>query len=546
MSLFLEQMVDLAEAATRSPMEVVQDALSRTNGDAGALFMPEVLKAIRDVRGDSHADWQRVSADAKRRKVNITELAKLTTPPPVQEAADPDNEGGLFPPIVHWPEPVDGAELIADIVQVIRQHVIAEEPTFLATALWVMHTYGMGADPIWTISPIANITAAEKRCGKTVLLNVIKKLSYRSIATSSISASALYRSIEMLQPTLLIDEADATLRDNEDLRGIINSGLYNDPDSPDGVIRCDGDDHMPKMFRVFCAKVLCGIGSRADTIEDRSIPLRLRRKLPHEHTANVRHSDLLLWRNLRSRAKRWVEDNRADLRKLSMRPVKVAGLHERACDCWEPLLAIADHAGMGMEARAAAQSLHDDGGEEQLSINTELLRDVRDMFDRNSASFLSTKRLRDLLTSDEELSWAEYGFKAGGITVKAITTKLSGYGVKPSKPSTGKRERGFYRKDFEEAFVRFLPSDSDDRSGHPGGIAGNPHGAYVCEGAGSLSTSGQSGSYPDGWRGYVGQTRPDRSGPSGSPSGSKTLETIGAAQSVRMSASIGESEGCPF
>ena len=40
----------------------------------------------------------------------------------------------------------------------------------------------------------------------------------------SISGPALFRSIEKWTPCLIIDEADTTLVDNDDLRAVINSG----------------------------------------------------------------------------------------------------------------------------------------------------------------------------------------------------------------------------------------------------------------------------------------------------------------------------------
>ena len=70
---------------------------------------------------------------------------------------------------------------------------------------------------------------------------------------------------------------DAFLRENEESRGILNAGFTRDSAV---VIRCVGDDHIPTPFRVWGAKALCGIGKIADTLADRSIPLRLRRKLP--------------------------------------------------------------------------------------------------------------------------------------------------------------------------------------------------------------------------------------------------------------------------
>jgi hypothetical protein len=539
MSLDLDAMA-AAELATKSTsMDVVQEALGRTESDAGALFEPSVIDAIHKVRKVSVADWQRIRAKAKAVKADTTELERLTRP--AKGEAEAEAEGGMFPHINHWPEPVNGAELISDMVKAIRSHVIAEEPTFLAAALWSLHTYAVD---IWTISPIAHIKAAERRCGKSVLLNTIKKLAYRPLSTGNISAAALYRCVEKWNPCLLIDEADSFMKENEDMRNVICAGLYNDPDSPDGVVRYDADANMVRMFTVFCPKLLCGIGSLPATIEDRAIPLILRRKLPNETTSNLRHSDKQTWGDLRSRAKRWIDDNREELQRLSVRSIQVAGLHDRSNDIWEPMLAIADCAGVGMEARAAAQALHKVEGDEQLSVNTELLRDVRDTFTLQSASFLSTKRLCQLLIEDEELSWATYGWK--GLTVKAMTNKLADYGVKPEQQKTGKRERGFYLKDFADAFARFLPVDSGEASAHPFPNPDKPHGSDICGTHASFSTFVPNGSQVFGDSDQERSIRTDRPVLNGLASGSKAPEAVGTAQSARMNGSNGGMPECPF
>ncbi len=113
------------------------------------------------------------------------------------------------------------------------------------------------------ISPIACITAPEKRCGKTQFLNVISELVKRPMPTSNITAAALFRSIEKWTPTLLIDEADSFIKDSEDLRGILNAGHGR---RSSYVIRTVGDNHEPKKFNVWGAKAISGIGHLPDTL----------------------------------------------------------------------------------------------------------------------------------------------------------------------------------------------------------------------------------------------------------------------------------------
>jgi putative DNA primase/helicase len=102
------------------------------------------------------------------------------------------------------------------------------------------------------------------------------------------SPAAVFRAIEAWAPTLLIDEADSFVRNNEELRGILNSGHTRDSAF---VIRTVGDDHEPRRFSTWAAKVVCLIGKLPDTLADRSIEIPLKRKLPSESVEKLRHAD---------------------------------------------------------------------------------------------------------------------------------------------------------------------------------------------------------------------------------------------------------------
>ena len=63
-----------------------------------------------------------------------------------------------------------------------------------------------------------------KRCGKTLLLIVLGALVPRRLFASNVTPAVLFRTIEKYRPTLLIDEADTFIRENDELRGVLNSG----------------------------------------------------------------------------------------------------------------------------------------------------------------------------------------------------------------------------------------------------------------------------------------------------------------------------------
>lgn len=84
-------------------------------------------------------------------------------------------------------------------------------------------------------------------------------MSVKPISASYISSAAVYPTVEEYHPTLLLDEADTFIRDNEKLRGIINSGHTRDKAY---VIRCNPVTMKPERFNSWCPKSIALIGTR--------------------------------------------------------------------------------------------------------------------------------------------------------------------------------------------------------------------------------------------------------------------------------------------
>lgn len=435
----------------------VAEAVAKLKEDAGAVFAPDVLAILGEVRDADPARWARYRQAIKATgAVSMADLDRLTTSASKADAVGNDD---LFAPVNIHPDPVDGAELLNDIAATIKRHVIADAPTIHAAALWAAFTWLID---VVNIAPIANITAPEKRCGKTVLLGALARLTCRPLAVSNIAPAALFRALELWTPTLLIDEVDAFLAEHEEARGILNAGFTRDSAF---VIRCVGDEHMPTRFNVWGAKALCGIGKIADTLSDRSIPLRLRRKLPGERTVKMRHADPEHFAVLAGKLARFAADNRETVRLA--RPTEIDGLNDRANDCWEPLLAIASAAGGDWPrlARQAAITLHGLEGEAP-SIGAELLEDVQAAFERKRTSKLFSSDLLLALCEDEESPWATWN-RGKPIQPRQLSRKLAEFGIKSKDVRQGfEVKKGYQLEQFADAFGRYLsatePSLSTD------------------------------------------------------------------------------------
>lgn len=355
-----------------------------------------------------------------------------------------------------WPDPVEPAALLSEISATVRRFIICDPETADAVALWVTMTWLMD---VVQVAPLAVITAPEKRCGKSQLLFLLGRLTHRPLTASSISPAAMFRAVDAWKPTLLVDEADAFMRDNEELRGIVNAGHTRDSAY---VVRVVGDDLKPQRFSVWGAKALAGIGHLADTLMDRAIVLELRRKLPHENVDRLRHAEGDLFQVLAEKLARFANDYRESLRRA--RPELPASLNDRAQDNWKPLLAIADAAGGDWPELGRRAALKLSGVDSPtMTVGTELLADIREVFEIKRTDRISTADLIMALCDDDERPWATYN-RGKPISPRQVSRKLGEYGISSGTIRIGvTTAKGFLKRDFEQAFARYLASPPSAR-----------------------------------------------------------------------------------
>jgi 5S rRNA maturation endonuclease (ribonuclease M5) len=154
---------------------------------------------------------------AKRLGIGVGELDKVVADARGRTSSVMEQRWKLEP----WDAQVDTAELLTDLRDTFMRYVILPQYGAETMALWVLHA--------WThdtsyISPFLMFVSPELRCGKSTALTLVYRTTPRSAFAANISAAAIFRFIEGHHPTLVIDEADTFARDNEEIRGILNSG----------------------------------------------------------------------------------------------------------------------------------------------------------------------------------------------------------------------------------------------------------------------------------------------------------------------------------
>lgn len=407
----------------------------------------EVLTELAELSDIEYGQRRKEAANKLGVTVTILDRAVKT------KRCETQNSDDIFPPIAPFSDPVELNKLLEELEEVFKSYAVLPEHVTTALALWCVFTYLID---VMDIAPILVISSPEKRCGKTTLLSILLKLVHRSLPASNISSAALFRTIETWKPTLIIDEADTFIKNSDDLRGIINSG-HTRPTAY--VIRTVGDDHTPKQFSTWGAKVIAVIGDVPDTINDRSIVISLKRKLKDEKIEKIRNADPEIFNDLRSKLLRFANDNAEIIKNIRPSFPADINISDRALDNWESLLAIAESAGEDWinNVYQAAQALSPNETD-TTSDGIELLQDIQKIFIEENITEISTKNLIESLCEDEESRWTVYNYKVNykKITARQISKILKEYKIKSKNVRFGQEVvKGYEKKQFEDAWERY-------------------------------------------------------------------------------------------
>jgi hypothetical protein len=296
--------------------------------------------------------------------------------------------------------------------------------------LWVAQAHAIAA---FDSTPRLALLSAEKQSGKTRAQEVAELIVPRPLAVVNISVPALFRSIpaDGAPPTIIMDEVDTIFGPkapdgSEDLRGLLNAGHRRGRP----VLRCVGPNHNVVPFPSFAPVMLAGIGTLPDTIADRSIIIRMRRRAPDEPVESFRQ--------------RTAEEEAIPIREWFVEltewmvttldgfyPDLPSWLTDRPADVWEPLIGLADLAEGDWPARAreAARVLlgQQDGNE---SLGVRLLGDIREVFGEQDR--LSTAAIIAGLVAVEDAPWGDWlEGKSPTAQGRWLAMKLKPYGLSP-------------------------------------------------------------------------------------------------------------------
>jgi hypothetical protein len=351
-----------------------------------------------------------------------------------------------------------GERLLAEVYDLLGRFIsYPSEHAHVAHALWILHTHLMDR---WDSTPRIAFLSPEPGSGKSRALEITEMLVPNPVLAVNVSPAYLFRKIGAQNEdegtaTVLFDEIDTLFgpkaKENEEIRGVINAGHRRGAVAGRCVVK--GKQIETEELPAYAALALAGLGWLPDTIESRSVIIRMQRKKPGEDVEPFRHRlHAAKGRDIRDRIVTWAKSAPSQIDW----PQMPDGIEGRDADVWESLLAVADLVGgeWPERARKTAVTLVTVSREREPSLGVRLLADIKTVF--GDESELPTATLLDGLRTLDEAPWAD--LKGKPLDDRSLAYRLKQYNIKSCRKWFGnKQARGYERSAFTDVWARYLP-----------------------------------------------------------------------------------------
>ncbi|MCQ4574428.1 MAG: DUF3631 domain-containing protein [Candidatus Brocadiales bacterium] len=322
------------------------------------------------------------------------------------------------------------SETYDKVVDRLSRHVVWKRPHHAkVVGLWIMGTYFAS---IFTWYAYLWLTSPARRCGKSLLLELVSLLAYNATPILTNPRPAyLYRTVDINFPTVIIDELTKFKGDGGDdyteILSLLNAGAK----AGSVVARMEkiGEKYEAKYYHAFCPKALAGLVSLPETLNDRVLRMDMSRKKAEEKVERL---------NLRKMGKELaalrdvlyltglgydkdVTEFYDNIEKLDI-PQE---LDDRLRDITEPLFALAGaidaekgevDATTALKAYtqelAGAKGADDHADSAQHTVRA-LLKLGLEPEGEGSQAILSSKKVLGLFEQEPELAWCDTPWKAG-------------------------------------------------------------------------------------------------------------------------------------
>lgn len=309
--------------------------------------------------------------------------------------------------------------------------------------LWVLHTHLFGAAEM---TPYILVTAPTPAAGKSRILDVASVVAARPQYVVDPTPAALYRMIDELRPTLLIDETDE-LHKTPGLTQVLNAGYRR----YGGTVR-----RSQHEFVVFCPKMMAGIAGRRLPLMgatlSRCIEVPMRKRLDEPIARWIHRVARAETEALRAELTAWAEQVEWAL--MEMTPAPLPDLSDRQYEIWEPLAAIAALLGRDWPLRVFnAAAVLSRRIVRQPDEGTQIIADLHDVWSQIQGEKAHSATLAAMRN---QLEGRRY---FAPLSAHELSRRLGAFDIHPQANAFrigGKNGRGFLRSAFDDAFARYL------------------------------------------------------------------------------------------
>lgn len=351
---------------------------------------------------------------------------------------------------------VSGKSPLAELEEFLSQYLVLDPLLVFVMAIWIMAAW---LADLWDRFPHLAITSPERRCGKTRALQLIALVTPNAHSSMNISPAAIYRLIQQVLLTLILDEAQSLERRGSEAaevtREIFNAAI----DRNAKVLRVAGPEHEVQEFSIYCPKAFALIGEPDGVVADRCLPIRMRRKTPSDTTQPYRSRKVEpIGKEIHDKLEAWAEANKDHVAKIYDESEELPIENDRMAELLLSLLAVAKIVAPDRLAELGEfAEMLDRETADNVSDGTILLNALREIFrrDKNQREFLPTSTIIQRLVRRTEEPWARYSH-GRQITAASLAVLLRPYDIRSTR-DTKQSHRGFYKYQFEEAWSRYLP-----------------------------------------------------------------------------------------
>lgn len=348
----------------------------------------------------------------------------------------------LYPPILPT------AELILMIAVFLERYIFLKDKKLpLLIAVWVLGTYVFDVFKfygyLWINSPV-------KRCGKTLLLDILSHICCHSTRRLSNLTEAVTFRVADKRQTLILDELENLRSEDREKYGAIMS-LINVGFQAGAVVprmeKVHGKFEV-REFNAFCPKAFAGISRVHDTISDRSFKIPMVRKRKDEKIERFNFRKLQgEIEQLKKELQLWAEARREVITQTYDALDEIPGLEsvdDRFKDISEPIFAVVSFA--CSENLNGGQQIMNEVKEDLISLLLHMAgkraegerREAIEAFiplaekilEGGKEKFIRSRDLLDEVISVEELSWIP--------SMKALATLLGKFDLSSRQDKSGK------------------------------------------------------------------------------------------------------------